>query len=206
MGEAGLICPDCDQMSLSGERHAQCKTKYGLDGLATAWEYEGIVKKLLHTIKYDGITHAIQELMEDSLAMMTADQQRFGTFFRFLFGGELSSPHITYVPMVLRKEKKRGFNHARLIAQELGKIIGCRVVSLLEKIKDTGSQTELTKEARLENVKNSFALRNSFSRLPKQVVLVDDVFTTGATMKECCKVLKKAGAKEVWGFTLARTP
>lgn len=132
--------------------------------------------------------------------------------------------------MFLQKEKSRGFNQAHLVASEFAKLTKQKAVPLLEKIKNTSSQTNLTKEQRLENVKNSFVLRKQalkifspyslfrseprpnpkiskslFPSLPGRVVLVDDIWTTGATMKECCAVLKKAGVKNVWGFTLART-
>ncbi len=205
-GEASLICPVCQESSFTGETHAKCKNRYGLNGLANCWEYEGAVKKILGRIKYRGITNAIQELAAISFQMMAADQARFDTFFKFL----LDEPRITYVPMFSAKEKKRGFNQAKLIAKKLAKINGQAVLSLLTKTKNTKSQTELTKKERLENVKNTFAiakgrLKSDFNQI-KRVVLVDDIYTTGATMQECCKVLKKAGAKEVWGFTLARTP
>ena len=105
--------------------------------------------------------------------------------------------------MYIKGKKRRGFNQSEIIAKELGRISNCKVVSLLSKIKDTEDQARLNKEERLKNIKNCFKLcdRPGLS----QVLLVDDVFTTGATMKECCKVLKQAGIKKVWGFTLART-
>ena len=111
--------------------------------------------------------------------------------------------YITYVPMEKKKEKKRGFNQAELIAEELGKILGKKVVPLLRKVRETRSQTELNEEERLINVKNAFSAISKV--LPDNVLLVDDIWTTGATMKECSKVLKKAGVKNIFGFTLART-
>lgn len=197
-----MICPVCDESSFSGQNHLQCKTKYGLDGLANVWEYEGIAKKLLGAIKYGGITHAIGELVRSSFQLMAADKTRFGAFLKFLLASK-NSPAITYVPMFLQKEKRRGFNQAKLIAQAVGEITGKKVLRLLAKTKDTSSQTELDKKEREENVKDSFGVLHA--GVMPSVVLVDDIWTTGATMKECCKALKKAGAKEVWGFTLART-
>ena len=74
--------------------------------------------------------------------------------------------------------------------------------------KETKPQVDLDKEERLYNMKGSFAISSGTLSVPittLSVVLVDDVWTTGATMQECCKVLRKAGIQEVWGFTLART-
>jgi len=107
--------------------------------------------------------------------------------------------------MYIKREKRRGFNQSEIIAKELAKKSKARLLSLLEKVFDTKSQTELTKERRSQNLKDSFAVNKNIKEI-EQVLLVDDFFTTGATMRECCKVLKKAGIEKVWGFTLARIP
>lgn len=208
--EVALICPLCQQSSLTGERHENCRSLYGLHGLASMWEYEGVVKSLLHTIKYNGMTHAVAETVQNACINMAQDEMRFKVFLSYLFSRDTC---ITYVPMFKKKERFRGFNQAAVFARELGKIVKKEALPLLQKIKDTNPQMELDKEQRLKNVKDSFAISAAWklssqegAQLPKRVVLVDDVWTTGATMKECCKVLRKAGVQEVWGFTIARTP
>lgn len=171
------------------------RTSTKLDGLTSLWAYEGIIKELIHAIKYQGITDIIKELIS-------------------LINIDIYYSYITYVPMYLKGEKQRGFNQARLIAKELSSNNEARVINLLEKIKDTEPQMKLNQEERLENIKGSFRLKEArpLENFNKEAVrgrasilLVDDVFTTGATMQECCKVLKQAGIKKVWGFTLART-
>jgi competence protein ComFC len=174
--------------------------------LAGLWEYEGVVKSLLHTIKYNGMTHAVAETVHRAYISMAGDTMRFKAFLSYLFSEDT---HITYVPMFKRKEKFRGFNQAAVFAREVGKVARRKAVSLLEKIGDTKAQVDLTKEERLQNVRGAFSLygRSPEGRqIPQNVVLVDDVWTTGATLQECCKVLKKAGVEKVWGFTIARTP
>jgi competence protein ComFC len=194
ISESGLICPVCQKASFDGEKHVLCPGKNQLDGLINIWDYEGIVKKLLLKIKYKGTFHAIEELIEKSF--------------------EIREPFvpaetiITFVPMFKKKEKQRGFNQAKFIAQKAGERTQKEVLPLLEKTKDTPSQTELDIKERLENVKGTFGLSKRFfsSALPENILLVDDIWTTGATMKECCKVLKESGrVKKIWGFTLART-
>lgn len=202
ISDAALICPLCQQSSLTGGRHENCRPLYGLGGLASIWEYEGVVKSLLHHIKYNGMTHAVAETIQNAYVSMIKDMVRFQTFLSYLFSKDTA---ITYVPMFRKKEKVRGFNQAAVFAREIGKVVGRNVVSLLEKIVDTKPQIDLTKEERLRNMKDAFRIKSEI-QIPGQIVLVDDVWTTGATMKECCKVLKKAGVKEVWGFTVARTP
>jgi competence protein ComFC len=204
ISEVALLCPLCQQSSFSGERHKNCKTRQGLDGLASIWEYEGVMKSLLHQVKYNGVTHAAKEITKRSFGIIMADQSRFGAFLSFLL-----SPYtfVTYVPMFRKKEKQRGFNQAGVFARELGKIAGKQVVATLEKISDTKPQIDLAKEERLYNVKDVFRTIacQDFVGI-SNLVLVDDVWTTGATMKECCKVLKQAGVEQVWGITVARTP
>jgi competence protein ComFC len=200
--EVALICPLCQQSSLTGEHHENCVSRYGLEGLANIWEYEGVIKSLLHNIKYNGMTHAAVEIVQNAYVNMTEDTTRFKPFLSYLFSKET---FITCVPMFKRKEKFRGFNQAAVFAREIAKIVGRSAISLLEKIVDTKPQVDLTKEERLHSVNDVFRIKSG-SQVPKQVILVDDVWTTGATMKECSRVLRKAGAQEVWGFTLARTP
>ena len=204
LGEASFICPICLRASFAGERHLACQHRHGLNGLASIWEYEGAVQRLLHCIKYDGVVHAIEEIIERACGSMALDQKRFCTFLSFLFSPDTL---VTYVPMHSRKEKRRGFNQTELLANALAKQTKSAVACLLEKTKETKPQIDLDKEKRLYNVKDSFCYLGTSAeiRVPQKVVLVDDIWTTGATMKECCKILKKAGIQEVWGFTLART-
>ncbi|MCH7605431.1 ComF family protein [Patescibacteria group bacterium] len=209
-GEASLICPACQQSTFTSESHKACQSRYALDGLVNIWEYEGIVKQLLHQIKYESITHAAQELVSRMLVVMIADQQRFGSFLDFLASG---SSIITYVPMYKKKERWRGFNQAKLFAQEIAKATNNILEPLLLKTVHTEPQMKLAKKERLYNVKDAFQINPKIQNIEfktnlqnlNRVILVDDIWTTGATMKECCMILKKAGVKEVWGLTLART-
>ena len=201
-GEAPLICPVCFRASFGGERHSLCKSRYGLDGLVNMWEFEGVIKNLIGKIKYYGITHAVAEIGKAAFGVMARDEKRFYAFLSFLLAKDT---YIAYIPMFEKKERHKGFNHAEKVAQEIGKISGRSVVSLLEKVRDTRSQTELDKTERMENVRDSFRTSQKIHNSHLAVLLIDDIWTTGATMRECCKVLKKAGVQKVWGFTLART-
>lgn len=209
VGEASLMCPVCETSTYTGETHTACKGKYTLDGLIGVWEYEGVIKQLLLRVKYGGAAHAAQETMELAFLAMAKDTARFSPFLSFLFSKDTV---LTFVPVWKRKERKRGYNQAELIAIALSSASSSYAKTpqkLLKKIKDTKSQTVLKEKERLWNVKDSFLykgetlVREGLSLA--KVVLVDDIWTSGATMRECCKVLKKSGAKEVWGFTLART-
>ncbi len=186
--EGKYICEKCSIFISECERGSE---------VTSVWDYEGVIKKLIWEIKYNGLRDGIKELVE---------RIDFKDEFISLF------EYITYVPMYRKREKYRGFNQSEIIAKELAKKYNLKVVCLLKKIKDTETQTKLTKEGRLKNIKNSFAISPTYANLHKSdlwrtsVLLVDDVYTTGATMRECCKVLKQGGIKNIWGFTLARTP
>ena len=217
ISESILVCPICGNANHSGQKHFNCSKRYDLDGLINIWDYEGVMKKLILEIKYRGVTDAISGLVEDSFKTMTEDKKRFKPFLSFLLS---ENTCIAYVPMHRKKQRRRGFNQSEIIAKKIGKMSNCKVVSLLEKTVNTKSQTKLTKEERMKNVRDSFSMIAPSHSEPapghsepageesrnQNVLLVDDVFTTGATMKECCKVLKQSGIKNIWGFTLARTP
>ena len=185
--EGNYICEKC---SLFLSEAPTIFMAGGLEELVSVWEYEGLIKKLIFEIKYQGVFDAINELAERAFKIREPYIPEDMT--------------ITFVPMFRKKERQRGFNQAELIARKVGQITGREVLPLLEKIKDTASQTELNKEERIANVKNSFR-RKAGTASYDNVLLVDDVWTSGATMAECCRVLKKSGIKKVWGFTLART-
>jgi len=183
----------CEKCSLFLSETSSIFKIGGLEELVSVWEYEGLIKNIILKIKYDGVFDAINELVEKA--------------FRIREPYIPEDTIITFVPMFKKKQKRRGFNQAELIAKKIGEATRREVMPLLEKIKDTPSQTELNKEERILNVKDSFRpLKLILNKsLPENVLLVDDVWTSGATMQECSKVLKRAGVKRVWGFTLART-
>lgn len=109
------------------------------------------------------------------------------------------------VPLHRRRLMTRGFNQALLLAKGLGRIHSLRVdFQALKRIKDTPPQTGLKRKERLQNVKGAFAVSDPALLKGKRVLLVDDTYTTGATIRECARVLKKAGVEFVDVLTVAR--
>ncbi len=109
------------------------------------------------------------------------------------------------IPLYKSKMKQRGFNQA----EEIGKILSRSlkiplITDALIKTRQSSTQANLSKEQREENVKGVFLVKNKQKIKDKKVLLVDDIYTTGATMEEAAKVLKKAKAKEVLGVVIAR--
>ncbi|HEX3890509.1 MAG TPA: ComF family protein [Verrucomicrobiae bacterium] len=112
---------------------------------------------------------------------------------------------IAPVPLHSVKEREREFNQAELIARHLS--IATKIPlnnRLLRRVSPTMTQTRLTKQQRAENMRGAFAIRNGVKLDGEKIILVDDVFTTGATTSACAKALKTAGAGEVCVWTVAR--
>lgn len=113
---------------------------------------------------------------------------------------------ITFVPITKKKEKKRGFNQARLLAEEFYKNTGVQLEKdILIKKQETKEQASLGFKDRQENLRKSFKVTNKDKVFGKSILLIDDVFTTGATANACSLAFKKAGAKEVFVLTVAST-
>ena len=111
---------------------------------------------------------------------------------------------ILCVPMHISKKMQRGYNQSELITKEIAKNTGIKyIMNNLVKIKNTKRQSTLTKTQREENVKNAFAVRNVDEVKDRKVILFDDIYTTGSTVNECSRVLKRAGVKEITVLTLA---
>ncbi len=201
ISEAGFICPVCQKPSYFGKKHKRCK-KNKIDGLISIWDYEGIIKELIYLIKFGGFFHIIEELTERLILTIKKEETRFSYFLDFLIHKET---YITFVPLGKSREKERGFNQSRILAEYIAKITGKEVINLIERKKNTKPQAKLeNKKERFLNVKNAFTLDCKNDLNIKRVLIVDDVWTSGSTMKECCRVLKKNGVKEVWGFVLAK--
>jgi competence protein ComFC len=199
ISEAEFICPVCNKPEFFGKTHNSCSKKRGLDGLITVWSYEGIMKDLIWQAKYKSLIDIPKELIDHSFLVIESNKERFSEFISFLLDEKTL---VSYVPIHKNKELSRGFDQSEVIAKNLAKAIKKEKRCLLKRERETKSQTKLNKEERFSNIENAFSF------IPKekveQVVLVDDVWTSGATMKECVKVLKRNGVKKVWGFTLTK--
>ena len=113
---------------------------------------------------------------------------------------------IVPVPLHPRRLRERGFNPAALLARSIARERRCRFdAALLVRVRDTPSQTGLDRRARRVNVRAAFRVRAGV-RVPRVIWLVDDVVTTGSTLVECARALRRAGARHVVAICVARTP
>ena len=108
--------------------------------------------------------------------------------------------------MTEQSQKERGYNQAQILAQKYGELIGKSPINALIKKKQTQRQEQLGRAERKKNVDNAFAVADKNLVKNKAILLIDDVKTTGATLNNCAKALKRAGATSVVCITLASTP
>jgi ComF family protein len=121
------------------------------------------------------------------------------------FLGEYEIDLIVPVPLHPKRLRWRGFNQSWLLARQVGRAYGIPMDPfVLQRSRATPPQTQLTEEERRKNMRGAFALRTGASVAEKSVLLVDDVYTSGATVNECSRTLKRGGAKQVYVLTLAR--
>lgn len=174
-----------------------CRTKK-LDGLYFAVSYQNrLVKKMIQEFKHEpfikDLAEPIANLVVNHILLLKEENRSKK--------GDVLIP----IPLSRKKLKSRGFNQSEEIAKKLSKELEIPVIAdCLIKIKETPAQTELSREERRENIKGAFEIKEKEKVQDKKILLVDDFYTTGATMEEAARILKEAGAKEVWGITLAR--
>ncbi len=114
-----------------------------------------------------------------------------------------TNPIIGAIPQSRSRKNERGFNQSEDIAKDLSEILHLPFYKFLYKCKDTPSQTTLSRNDRLKNMKGAFAILNAQNITSKNIILIDDVTTTGATLHEARKILLASGAKKVWCIALA---
>ena len=158
----------------------------------SVFSYDTLGKECIHDLKYKSCTY-----LAGSLAQIMADFSRKYIKTNYI---DLIVP----IPLHWKKLRDRSFNQTELLANSLGKKLNIPVISVLKRIVHNPAQVDLPREKRLKNVKGIFACVRASNVLGKNVLLIDDVFTTGATLNECARVLKESGARDVWGFTPAR--
>ena len=108
------------------------------------------------------------------------------------------------VPLHKRRQNWRGFNQSALLAKLLAHKLGLRYEDCLIRTKHTKPQMSLKSVDRKLNIRNAFVLNTKYDIQNSKVLLIDDVWTTGSTLKECTSILKRNKAKTVWGLTIAR--
>ncbi len=196
-----LVCPFCERQSLGGVVHKVCERKYGLDGLWSLGIYEGPLRKAIQKLKYKWVSEIAKDLVDITVEYWAKNSPILLDQIKKDRG---ESWVVTSGPLHPRRQNWRGFNQSELLAKLFTQKLGLRYENLLKRIRNTTPQMKLLSHQRKQNIKNAFSLVNNEERTTINVLLIDDVWTTGSTLKECCYILKRGGAKNVWALTIAR--
>jgi competence protein ComFC len=193
--EGTILCFKCQAtISVLGVFVPLENTKFLDDHSALGFfEENSLLQKLLYAYKYN--------FVEDVLKIFEILMQQFLKLNKHYFD---QIDILVPVPLHKRRLAERGFNQAEEIAKILAMELQLPLENMLIRKKSTKQQAKLQKDERIKNIKNAFALKDVATLKGKNILLVDDVFTTGSTLDESARILKEAGAERVKAFTLAR--
>lgn len=220
--EGAYLCGDCQSTLVFFEQPyclcqnpsrlpfgVKCKrcAHLSLNGLYSALPYDApLVKKIIGRFKYAPFVRELAKTCADLIInhFQLLDKPPYSPSNGWLV--EAGPPWlIVSAPLHKKRLKWRGYNQSECLAKELATRLRVKFCpDCLIKTKKTPPQAELSGKEREGSVKNAFACPQSFAVAGHRVLLVDDVYTTGSTMQECARVLKAAGARQVWGVVVAR--
>lgn len=195
------ICLWCEMLSREVTLCPNCKKLSYLDYLFTITSYQTpLLQEILHNIKYK----FAWRIMEDLKPLIS----RFLNQINIKNGLLVKNSNLQLIPVPLYRKRflERGFNQSELLAQILNQIIPNAelVPNVLVRKKNTASQMTLNKKERIRNIQGAFKCNNQELIKNKRVLIIDDVLTTGSTIKEAALVLRKAGCLEVGALVLAK--
>lgn len=190
------ICPVCEHLAIGGDTHPDCRSELSLDGATFVFEYKSPISILLKQLKYKFGREILPVVAKWTIEELKKIQ------------GLPGKAVLVPIPLHPYRHNWRGFNQTELLGYEIAKAFGWEFnKDILVRHRLTKPQTEVKKEKnRLTNVHGIFSISPSYpiTKLPNNLIVFDDVWTTGATIKEAGKVLKRAGVKKVWGLAIAR--
>jgi competence protein ComFC len=189
-----IICGEDDCFGICNT----CKNSIKLIGEAYQEEiiscgyYGGVLKELILKFKYKSDFTAgdiLAELLEEYIV----EKFKYKEYI------------IAYIPLSKKSQKARGFNQCEYIARKIAGNLEIEAVELLTKVKETKQQKKLKKDERFENIREAFGIKKGVNIKNKKIILIDDVTTTGATLQEASKLLKKFDIDDIKLLTLAKS-
>lgn len=183
-----FFCPHCGARLLSPHICHE-KTPYIL---AAATKYEAPMPALIKYFKY----HKLYPLEYFLSALLVAYLKSLGM--------RMDTYIVTYIPLHFWKERQRGFNQSRALAERVAKYFNIPCIQLLRRTRQTQSQARLSLQQRKENMHGAFSYISPHDVEHKNVMLIDDVCTTGTTLHEACITLKKHGARKIICLVVAK--
>jgi ComF family protein len=187
-------CLYCHKKSPYGLTHPGCQKRWGIDGALTIFHYNQTLKQIIKAFKY---RQAIAVWEEFSLLINPEKLNRVKNWSPATF--------LQPIPLHQQRFKERGFNQAEIIAQFFNRFLKLKIGDCLLRNKETKPQAQISeKKERKQNMSQAFIVKNKKEVKNATIILVDDLLTTGETVKAAGKVLKKEGARFVFALTIAR--
>ncbi|MDL2237423.1 ComF family protein [Christensenellaceae bacterium OttesenSCG-928-K19] len=177
------LCPDCEK----GEQACYARQD-DADGVLRVFRYQGVIRKLIHHMKYDD---------RKDLALFAARRM-----YDYYCENGLEADVITFVPVHKNRLKTRGFDQSECMAEHLAGLAGVPCHKLLVRVKNTAPQFNLSREERLRNMDNAFEANGGIDIAGKRILVIDDIYTTGTTMRACISCLHDAA--QALPFVLSR--
>lgn len=191
-----FLCKKCQKILESQAKFAveeKPRTEKNFKEHLYIFKYEGMIRSTILKYKF----HNQAYLYKTFVNFLLKNKK----FFQILKSYDTIIP----VPISQKRQKARGYNQSYLLAKEIVTYTNLRLENeCLIKTKNIVEQSKLNKEDRRKNIQGAYELRNGQKLKNKKILLLDDIYTTGSTVKECCKILQQAQPKEIGVFTIAK--
>ena len=196
-------CLVCNKPTYNGLTHPICSGKYTIDGCFSAISYNKTAQKLIYNFKYKPYLKDLSLFLSELFYESIIQNENLALIMQKPFVNQKWI--IVPIPLFSSKFKKRGYNQSEILAKNISKRLKMPTINLLKRTRDTKNQYKLKREDREINIKNAFVVNDSkFAIQNMSIFLIDDIVTTGSTLKEAANVLKRSGAKQVFGLILAK--
>lgn len=184
-GREEVICEKCWRNIEINCSATNTNNIFEFNKFSWLYDFNNNILELIHLLKYSGITKLSKQFVN-----RVSDKIKNNDFYK-------NMDFIIPVPLHKARFRERGYNQSNLIANELSEILSIPVKKNLIRIRNNKSQTGLSREERIKNVLNIFKVKEAEELRDKNIILVDDILTTGATLNECTRVLKKSGSGKI---------
>lgn len=188
-------CFVCGRISKDAKLCSACQKRGRVNVESIYWVgsyHDDVLKALIHALKYDGVLELSDVLAEALCQRIKNLVEKHGDLV------------VVPVPLHPKKQSTRGFNQAELIARYISGKYGLTGGLALQRVRETDSQVSLNKQERQENLSGAIVCNDLDLVAGQKILLIDDVATTGATLGECARALKEAGARKIFAATVAR--
>jgi len=188
------LCTLCENKTKNGG----LIKKNEFEGIISIYKYDGLIKNIIEKIKYEFVSDAIEEMAEKMGKKLIINYPNIVKYWR------KEKYCLVPIPIFEPREKWRGFNQSEILAEKLANILNlkCEKKLIIRKFKTKNQANIKNRGEKWKNIRNVFEV-TAKEKVPKKVILIDDVITSGATMTEALRTLKSSGTIRGWGLTLA---